>query len=132
MIIISSYAAVLVLLFVFLSARIIRLRIANRISIGDSGNSQLQRAIRVHSNFSEYVPIALILAFLAQAQGASGYFLHLVCLSLVLGRFVHAYGFGKQKESLKIRTAGMVLTFSSIVMSSCYLLFFNVYVVLVE
>lgn len=58
------YAALLALIFVFLSVRTLRLRRTLQIGIGDGGNTEMLRAMRVHSNFSEYVPISLILIFL--------------------------------------------------------------------
>jgi uncharacterized membrane protein YecN with MAPEG domain len=52
------WAAAFALLFVLLSVRTLRLRRQLGIALGDSGNETLQRAIRVHANFAEYVPAA--------------------------------------------------------------------------
>ncbi len=57
------YAALLAILFVVLSIRTIRLRRSLKIGVGDAGNYKMLRAIRVHSNFSEYVPLAVLLIF---------------------------------------------------------------------
>jgi hypothetical protein len=78
------YAASFGLLFVALSVRTLRLRVKLGIAIGDAGNPLMRRAIRVHSNFAEYVPLALLLIYFTEQQGASARFIHLVCLCLRL------------------------------------------------
>ena len=65
----SLYAAVLTLLFVALSFRGIGRRCAYGIPIEVTGNSALERAERVHANFAEYVPQALLLMLLVELAG---------------------------------------------------------------
>lgn len=72
----STYAAILALLFVGLSVRILRLRRSLKIAIGDGGDKKMLRAIRVHSNFAEYVPFGLLLLYLAETQGAPSAVIH--------------------------------------------------------
>ena len=64
------YAALLGFLLVHLSIRVIRLRRRLKVAIGVGGEAAIERAARVQANFSEYVPIALILLLLAEIQGA--------------------------------------------------------------
>ena len=59
--IVPAYAALLALFFVALSIRTLRLRRELRIAVGDGGNPAMLRAMRVHANFAEYVPLGLIL-----------------------------------------------------------------------
>ena len=66
--IVPFYAAFLAALYIFLSARVIRVRQQEGIAIGDGNNLRLRRAIRVHANFAEYVPLALILAAFVELQ----------------------------------------------------------------
>jgi len=49
---------------------IIQLRRSLQIALGDAGNEALLRATSVHANFAEYVPLCLILLYLAEGQGA--------------------------------------------------------------
>ena len=62
------YAALLAILFVLLSIRTIRLRRSLKIAVGDAGNPKMLRAMRVHSNFSEYVPLSLLLIYFIHAS----------------------------------------------------------------
>ncbi len=70
MLVTPIYAAVLALVFVGLSVRTIRLRRRARIAVGDGGDPRLARAMRVHTNFAEYVPLALLLIYFAESAGA--------------------------------------------------------------
>ena len=81
--IVSVYAAVLGLVFVALSVRVVGARREARIAIGDGGDELLQRRIRAHANFSEYVPIALILLALAESNGAAPLLLHALGVGLL-------------------------------------------------
>jgi uncharacterized protein len=120
--IVPFYAALLATLYIFLSLRVVRLRRRNRIALGDAKNPQLQRAIRVHANFAEYVPFALLLVAFVEFQQSSALTVHLICLALLMGRIVHAYGVSQEKENYRLRLIGMSLTFGAIAASALTLL----------
>lgn len=120
----SFYAALLALLFVALSVRTLRLRRSLRIAVGDAGNAQMLRAMRVHSNFAEYVPLSLIALFLLEAQGAHSALVHGLGLSLLCGRMSHAYGVSQPNEPFRFRIAGMALTLTVLIAAAAVLLFF--------
>lgn len=108
------YGAVLGLLFIALSVRTLSLRRKLRIAIGDAGNPQMLRAMRVHSNFAEYTPLTLLLVFMLELQGARAALLHALCLCLLAGRAIHAIGVSQVSESFKYRVFGMALTFTAL------------------
>lgn len=120
--IVPLYAAVLALVFVALSLRTIRLRQRLRVAIGDGGDERLRRAARVHSNFAEYVPLALLLFFFVESAGARPVFVHGLCAALVAGRVAHALGVSQAPEPYVLRMAGMVLTFGCIITAAVTLL----------
>jgi uncharacterized membrane protein YecN with MAPEG domain len=122
MLITPIYAALLGLGFVRLSFLTLGLRRKNKISLGDGGNPQLLRAIRVHSNFAEYVPIALILIYMAEMLGAPNFLVHLLGISLVFGRLSHAWGVSQLNENFRFRVFGMIATFNAIIVASVYIL----------
>ena len=119
----SLYAALLTLLFVALSIRVIRLRRRLQVALGDSGNEPLLRAISVHSNFAEYVPLGLVLLYLVEGQGAHPILLHGLGVCLLIGRLSHAFGVSRANEDYRFRVVGMALTFTTLIGSSAYLLF---------
>ena len=64
----AVYAAISALLVVALSFRVIRLRLSTRTGIGDGGHQDLARCIRAHANAVEYLPLALLLLLLVDAD----------------------------------------------------------------
>jgi len=63
------YAALLALVFLVLSFRVIFVRRGERISLGDGENPALRARVRVHANFAEYTPLALLLMLMAELLG---------------------------------------------------------------
>lgn len=113
--IVPWYAALLALLFVVLAVRVIGSRRSERITIGAGRSAALERRIRVHANFAEYVPFTLLLLSMAELRGASPVLLHLLCLVLLAGRLSHAWGVSQDPEDFRFRTAGMGSTFAVLV-----------------
>jgi uncharacterized membrane protein YecN with MAPEG domain len=124
--VVPLYAALLAVFFSSLSLRTIRLRRSLGIAVGDSGNETLLRAMRVHSNFAEYVPLALILLYFVEARGVPTAGVHALCLFLVLGRVLHAHGVSRQIEDYRFRVSGMALTFTVLLLSALILLLSSV------
>lgn len=122
MLITPFYAAVLALVFVVLSVRTIRLRRRLQIGVGDAGNVEMLRAMRVHANFAEYVPLTLLLIFMMETAGAYTWLVHVLCLCLIVGRVAHAYGVREVAEDYRYRIFGMVMTFTTLVSSALILL----------
>jgi len=114
MIIVTLYAGLLGLLYLPLAANVIRIRRADRISLGDGGNRLLERRIRAHGNFAEYVPIALILIALAEAGGGPAVLIHGLGITLVIGRAMHAFALSSLTPRLEARVGGMALTLTVI------------------
>jgi len=116
------YASVLAILFVAFSVRTLRMRHRLKIAVGDAGNQALLRAIRVHSNFAEYVPLSLLLISFVEMSGASALLVHFLGLCLLVGRAVHAYGVSQLNETYAFRVAGMAMTFTTLMGASGYLI----------
>jgi uncharacterized membrane protein YecN with MAPEG domain len=120
--IVPVYAALLALLFVMLSLAVVRQRRSGRVAIGTAGDRELERRVRVHGNFAEYTPLALLLLAMAEIRGAPGLLLHGLCLCLLLGRASHAWGVSHLDEDLRFRVAGMVATFATLIAAALTIL----------
>jgi hypothetical protein len=105
------YASLLGLLYIGLAINIILLRKKFKVGINDGGNKDLAKAIRVHGNFAEYVPIALILLASYELNGASAMMLHVLGAALVVGRVLHVIGLTKTIGLSVQRQVGMLSTF---------------------
>ena len=122
MTIVPTYAAILGLLFIFLSIRVIKTRRKERVAIGDGGNPRMQRAIAVHNNFAQYVPLALLLlAFLEMQQGPTVP-IQILCAALLISRLLHAYGVSQMQENFRFRVVGVLTTFGVIGLTALLLL----------
>lgn len=119
-----AYAALLAVLFVALSVRTVRLRRRLGIAIGDAGQPRLLRAMRVHANFAEYVPFALLLVAFVELQAAPSWLVHALGATLLGGRLLHAFGVSREPERFGYRVAGMALTFS-VMLTAAALLSWN-------
>jgi uncharacterized protein len=120
--IVPVYAAVLAFIYIVLSARVIQARRSAKVAIGTRGDVQLERKMRVHANFAEYVPFALLLATFSEMQGRPAWLIHLLCLALVAGRVVHAYGVSQVHENFRLRMAGVGTTFAVLAIAALSLL----------
>ncbi len=105
------YASLLGLLYIGLAINIILLRKKFKVGINDGGNKDLAKAIRVHGNFAEYVPITLILLASYELNGASAMMLHVLGAALVVGRVLHVIGLTKTIGLSIQRQVGMLSTF---------------------
>lgn len=114
----ALYAGALGLLLVYLSMRVVNLRKTYHVSTGSGGHAALELAARVQGNCAEYAPIGLLLLALTEAQGAPALAVHGLGLMLLLGRLLHAIGYGRAPSNLKLRVVGMVLTFGMLSLSS--------------
>ncbi len=109
--IVPFYAAVLALVLVALSVRVIGLRRRKGVALGTRRDIELVRATRAHANFVEYVPMALLLlSFVEMIYPPQ--FVHVLGIALIVGRLAHAYGVSREPEDFRYRVTGMSLTFT--------------------
>lgn len=106
----ALYTGLLGLIFLGLSLRVIYFRMRLKINLGDGENPQVTRAIRVHANFTEYVPLLLGMLLLAELSGIQERWLHLFGGALVLSRLLHAWGLSGYAGVSVGRFAGTALT----------------------
>ena len=104
-----TIAAAAVLINVWLGTRISRLRLRDRVSIGDAGNEVIARRMRAHANFVEYTPLFVILLALIELSQGSKMWLWAVAILYILGRLAHPFGMERQAPN-KLRVASMVVT----------------------
>lgn len=109
------YAAILGLIQIKLTLDVVKIRRGQKISIGDGGDEALARAARVHGNFIETVPIALILILIAELGEAPFWSIHVLGLAMVAARLTHAIGLSSPTGRGKFRFYGMVMTVNVIV-----------------
>lgn len=117
-----NYAAILGLIYVALSLNVVRNRWKFKTGIGTGGHRPLDKSIRVHGNFAEYVPFTLLLMAMTEILGANNVTLHIIGVAIVLGRILHAIGLTKSIGTSLPRMGGMTLTFASLIIASLSIL----------
>lgn len=88
----AFYAAILGLFYVGLSGWVMGGRLTGNVLFGDGGQDGLQRRIRSHANFIEYVPFALGLIALYETGGGSQGWVRSLLIVLVIARILHPIG----------------------------------------
>ena len=88
----ALYAGLLTLIAIFLGAAVGAMRSSTGISILHGENMELATRIRRHANFTEAVPLALILLAALELNGASPGLLHGLGIALVVARIAHPLG----------------------------------------
>ncbi|MCB9958855.1 MAG: MAPEG family protein [Rhodospirillaceae bacterium] len=107
----ALYAGICAFMLIGLALRVIRHRYQAKIGLLDGGDEVLRRHIRVHGNFTEYVPTALLLMAIIEVNGAPWWVIHPLGLALAGGRIAHAVGLRGSTGASRPRVAGMMATF---------------------
>ena len=105
------YLGLLALLYLGLSINIIRYRLIFQVGIGSNGNKTLAKAIRVHANFIEYTPIAMLLLATYEMNGGNVSLIHGLGALFFVGRLLHVRGLSSSIGVTRARQFGMVASF---------------------
>jgi len=116
------YAGLLTLLYIVLAIDIIRLRWRHRVGIGTGNAQDLEVAVRIHGNFSEYVLLSLLLLVLMDLTGASASLLHGLGALLFVARIGHALGLKLSIGTSWARTVGVLGTFITLMLQAGYMI----------
>jgi uncharacterized membrane protein YecN with MAPEG domain len=104
------FASLHVLLMLALLVPVARHRHSQRIGLGTGGDAALERKIRVHGNFIENVPFALLVLALLELGGLPAAWLWVLGSALLLARTLHAVGFSRRPGYSFGRFWGTALT----------------------
>jgi uncharacterized membrane protein YecN with MAPEG domain len=88
----AIYAGLSGLMALILASLVVRARARYRTMLGTGTDPGMERAVRVHANFIEYVPLILLLMLLAELNGVARSLLHASGIILIVSRALHAYG----------------------------------------
>ncbi|MEN8718684.1 MAG: MAPEG family protein [Oceanococcaceae bacterium] len=112
------YAGLLGIGYLLLTARVIRGRQTKSINLGSGNDADMERRIRGHANFVEYVPMILLLMLLLELSQVNALLLHGVGLALLAGRILHGVALSFTEKWMLGRFYGTVLTLSALLISS--------------
>ncbi len=121
----SAYAGVFGVIFFALSLWVVLGRLKFRVTHGDGGKPFLNRRIRAHANFAEYVPFILFLVALLEAGGSGATTVHGLLAPLVVVRVAHPFGMLAPESApaqFIFRGASIIVTFAILMVASTMLL----------
>jgi hypothetical protein len=111
----ALYAGLLTLIVVALAINVTVHRVKLRVPLGDGGNAQMLRMIRLHGNAAEYIPLAIVLMAVYEINGGWHTALHVVGIALVAGRALQTWGMWGTLNTNLGRQSGQSLTWLSII-----------------
>ncbi len=118
----ATYAAVVAILYIAMSAYVITTRARTNILLGDGGNPAMLLAMRRHGNMAEYAPFALLMMGLAEMSGLGSLWLHVSGIALTLGRVLHPMGLHLGEGNIAARVAGTLSTMAAILIPAAAIL----------
>jgi len=118
----SLYLGLLGFMYVALSIYVIVHRYKYRVGMGDGANPQVLKAVRIHGNFIEYVPLVLLMILVLELSGASPVRLHGLGAMLIAGRIAHFIGLRRTAGVSVPRALGVVLTLLALLVGAGSLL----------
>jgi len=104
-----TMAAGAALMHIWLAIRCSVLRARHKISIGDGDHVLLRTRMRAHSNFSENMPLFLILLGLVELGGGTNLWLWGAAIVFILARLAHVFGMERPIPNV-LRVGGMLVT----------------------
>ena len=116
------FAAIFGFLHVIFTLRVGNYRFKSKISLGDDGDRELLKRIRAHGNFTENVPIALLLILLNDLDGAEDNTLMLMGSILLIARLTHYLTIVTVWLPWILRPLSMLGTLGTIIAASVMLL----------
>jgi hypothetical protein len=110
----AAYAAVLGLIILALGINVTAHRVKLKVSLGDGGNPEMLRMIRLHGNAVEYVPLALVMMLAYEINGGWHAALHIIGMTLVAARVIQTAAMWSTDMPRPGRGIGQTLTWASI------------------
>lgn len=111
----ALYAGILALLIVAFGINVTAHRFKHHVMLGDGGEPELRRMIRIHGNTVENVPICILLMGLYELNGGLPALLHVAGMTLIIGRLLYAAVLLKKEEPSPIRATGVTVTWLTMI-----------------
>jgi len=118
----AQWTALIALWILLLMAQVVRLRWTRRVGLGDGGDKDLLKAIRIHGNAIETMPIALLLMLGYEVGGGTPWLLHVCGAALLASRVAHAAGLRRSIGASAGRMLGSTLWATVVVVLSVLIL----------
>ena len=116
------FAALFGILHVIFTLRVGGYRLKSGISLGDGDDKELLKRIRAHGNFTENVPIGLLLLLLNDLNGLANNTLIILGSVFLIARVLHYVMIVSKSLPMVLRPLSMLGTLGTILVSAILLL----------
>ncbi len=121
----SLYLALNLILLFIVAYRVVQTRQKHDVGLGDGGNEDVLRSMRVHANFAEYAPLPLLGLFALGGLGAPVWLIHGFGAVFTAARYAHCFGFTASGDGRPLgRFLGTMGTAAVVVLQALALLYF--------
>ena len=110
----ALYGGILALIVIALAINVTVHRVKLQVPLGDGGNAQMRRMIRLHGNAAEYIPLAVALMLIYEINGGWRTALQIIGVALVAGRLLQTAGMWGTEMPGFGRGTGQTLTWLAI------------------
>lgn len=97
--------------YVLLTLHVVRMRWVTKTGLGVGEDRRMIKAVRVHGNFAEYIPLVFIGIILMEVRGAGSTWLHSLYTAAFLGRLLITIGITKTSNFSPYRFLGNLMTY---------------------
>ena len=114
----AIYAGINGLILLFLGIMVTRQRIKSSVPIMDAGKDEMIKAVRAHANAAEYIPMVLLTLVAMAWLKSPMWLMHIVGITLTVGRILHAAGLYQSLNPTALRIIGANLTWIALLIGS--------------
>ena len=118
-------AAILALLFIYLSYQVVKQRVRTETSFGTGNDEHMDMVRGCQSNLIEYTPITLIMLALLELSSANHLATMGLAVAFMIGRFLHVFGMHQHHagKTVKFRQIAMVTTWTTMAILALWIIY---------
>jgi uncharacterized membrane protein YecN with MAPEG domain len=118
-------AAAAALINFWLALRVGRIRMSEKVLVGDGGNLRLVARMRAHANLTEYAPFVLILMALIELAHGSSIWLWIAGAVFIAGRVLHMFGMDGWQPGRRVGIATTMVVMLGLAICAAILPFYH-------
>ena len=122
----ALYTSILALIMIVLAYNTSARRKEAKINLGTGNDGVMERRSRAFGNFTEFVPMVILLMAMIEVQGYGADYVHILGIITVIARVLHALGMTNSIKIINGRFVGALLTYISLFAAGAFVLYQSV------
>ncbi len=125
LVITALYTSILAFIMLFLAYKTSARRTEAKINLGTGNDDLMERRSRAFGNFIEFVPMFILLMAMMEVQGYGTIYVHILGITTVVGRILHALGMTNSIKIINGRFVGAILAYLSLLVAGAFVLYMS-------